>query len=89
MKMTNETKKESFNRNLNYNTPNSSIWKFGISIILLGFILIAGLYSTATASNVQTLDPSLAIENRYQLFRHDAEHLEIDSLNQKKRFTID
>ena len=44
--------KEKFNNHLNYQTTNSSIWKFVLSIILLIGVVLFCLIYTANASSI-------------------------------------
>lgn len=57
--------KEKFNNHLNYQTTNSSVWKFVLSIILLIGIVLFCLIYTANAS---AIDQPLKKSNDHNIF---------------------
>ena len=87
--MKDEKQQGNLNHNLNYNTPNSSACKFGLTIILLGTILVLGLFSTVTANNFKETDNLVSVENDYQFLLNNLATLTINKAALKKRFTIE
>jgi hypothetical protein len=66
MKTNNKIRRGNFNSNMNYNTPNSSTWKFVMAIILLGFILMLGLSSASTCSSQETTEYKITVISEEQ-----------------------
>ena len=79
--------KEKFNNHLNYQTTNSSIWKFVLSIILLIGVVLFCLIYTANASSI---DEPLKKSNDLIIDSINCEFVEYSSeLTQNPRYTIE